>query len=247
MCAEYTVGQAKEIEKLLEELAATRNTSQNEFENARIFPRGTAPIVRKAKDGVIELIDAEFSLIPSWWNPEKAEKKTKNNRPVFATHNARLESIDEKPTFKESFQKRHCLVPISSFFESSVFGNQFAGNRVKITTGEILMAAGCFSEWIDKATGELVTSFTIITSAPINAIFEAGHDRMPVFLDLKSGRQWLENENASYQELKDFLLKNRLSQGLHVEISIDRALKPGWEKNAPDESTLKEIKKLLGK
>lgn len=245
MCAEYTPGQPVEIEKLLEAAENIRNIIRNDYDNVRIFPRGEAPIIRRDEDGKLELMDAEFSLIPVWWNPEKADKKTKNGRPVFATHNARLDSIDEKPTFKDSFKKRHCLVPIRSFFESSVFGDKFAGNRVKITASEILLAAGCYSEWTNKSTGEVVVSFTIITHHPSQSIFEAGHDRMPVFLNKKHALEWLENEDESPADLKKFLTKNMINSKLKIEITIDRALKSGWEKNAPDDDHLKELKKLI--
>lgn len=49
-----------------------------------------------------------YSLVPNW----SKEAKVK-----FATHNARLESIDEKPTWKTVFSEQHCLVPLTDFIE----------------------------------------------------------------------------------------------------------------------------------
>ncbi|MGZ5278654.1 MAG: SOS response-associated peptidase [Pseudobdellovibrionaceae bacterium] len=247
MCAEYTPGQTMEVEKLLIAIETFKNILRENYEDLRIFPRSQAPIIRKHPNGTVEMLDAEFSLIPSWWNPEKAEKKTKTGRPVFATHNARLESIDEKPTFKDAFKNRHCLVPISSFFESSLFGNKFAGNRLRINSDGLMLAAGCYTEWVDKSTGQVVTSFTIITHIPNEEIFDAGHDRMPVFLDRKQAFEWLHSEGKNLAELKEFLLTHSVNHDLKLNIEIDRALKPGWEKNAPENEDLIETEKLVRK
>ncbi len=246
MCAEFTPGQPMEIEKLLEAAIVIRKIIQDEFWDLRIFPRGQAPILIRDDKGELDLVMAEFSLIPAWWNPAKpGVKATKTGRPAFATHNARLESISEKPTFRESFQNRHCLVPIRDFFESSLFGNRFPGHRIKISGGSLLLAAGCYSEWLDKSTGEIVTSFTIITHLPNKDIFEAGHDRMPVFLDREAGLEWLGNEKAPLPKLTDFLLKKSLSKKTKFSIEIDRVLKDGWQKNAPSEEELQSLSEAL--
>lgn len=244
MCAEFTSGPQQELDKVLNSLSILRRIIRDE-PLKRIFPRGVAPILIKNEDGNYEVIDAEFSLIPPWWNPEKAPKKTKNNRPVFATHNARLESIDEKPTFKDSFQKRHCIVPVQDFYESSLFGEQFAGNRIKLTTGGTLLAAGCYSNWLDKATGELIHSFTIITSIPNEQILDCGHDRMPVFLDRKMAIEWLDSSGGDIRVLKKALLEKNQNKSLQFEVSVDRELKDGWKKNAPSEEELVEIRRFV--
>lgn len=211
----------------------------------RIFPRTLAPIVIASSDGrSLELLESEFSLIPSWWNPEKAKAKTKNNRPVFATHNARIESIIEKPAFRDSFKKYHCLVPIQKFFESSVFGDTFAGHRISIQSQQVLLAAGCYSEWLNKTTGEIINSFTIITSNPNKQILSAGHDRMPIFLDVNSAGDWLYNLKKTPLQMKESLLESNFNKKLRFEIAIDRLLKAGWEKNAPLDKDIEELQRL---
>lgn len=245
MCAEYTVGPQSELETLIQGLNILIKIIRDE-PLGRIFPRGSAPILLKNEEQQYEIVPAEFSLIPAWWNPERADKKTKNNRPVFATHNARLESIDEKPTFKDSFQKRHCIVPIKAFFESSVFGERFAGNRIQLKHSGPLLAAGCHSTWLDKSTGELVTSFTIITHIPSRQIFECGHDRMPVFLSPRAATDWIDSSGQlKPQEAKSFLLEQNLRNKLEFEVSIDRELKKGWDKAAPEPEELFELSKIV--
>lgn len=191
---------------------------------------------------------AEFSLIPEWWDPSKSDKKKKNGRPVFATHNARIETIDEKPAFRKSFMQRPCIVPIKSFFESSLFGHKFSGNRIRITphlkdqVGVHAWAAGCYNEWLNQQTGELVPSFTIVTCDPSREIFEAGHDRMPIFLSAENAIKWLNKDYS--QKSKQFLLEERI-RNPEILIEVDRALKEGWQKNAPDESEIQELSQRI--
>lgn len=242
MCAEFTPGPPLKLEDLLKAAIVIRKIIRDE-PLARVFPRQQAPILFKNDEGNLEVIDAEFSLIPSWWNPETTTKKTKNNRPLFATHNARLETIDEKPTFKDSFIHRHCIVPILDFYESSLFGDKFAGHRIKISGKSTLLAAGCYSTWLDKSTGELVYSFTIITSLPNKQIFEAGHDRMPVFLAPDDATKWLDRDSTINPKI--FLTENAVNKDLVLEILIDRALKDGWQKNAPGDNEIVDLPKRI--
>lgn len=245
MCAEFTPGQPLEVSELLQNAENLLKILRNDW-NFRVFPRGDAPIVIRNPDGKLALIDAEFSLIPAWWNPEKAKKKTKDNRPTWATHNARLNTIDELASFKDSFKKRHCIIPMHKFYESSLFGTRFAGNRLEMEADELLLAAGCYAEWLNKETGELIVSFTIITDDPNVEIFSCGHDRMPVFLTKKHAIEWLEMENEDSTIQKKFLVRCNIRKDLKLQISIDRPLKDGWQKRAPSEEELEEIRKMIG-
>ena len=149
----------------------------------------------------------------------------------FATHNARLETIEEKPTFKDAFRKRHCVVPMSGFSEPIYTGN-LAGNMVAFEpTQEALFAAGIWEEWVNKGTGEIIQSFSVITSEPLKFVSQTGHDRSPLFLTESDGVEWLRNEQASDEQLKLFLTEHRHSPELTA--SVHRPLKDGWQKRAP--------------
>jgi putative SOS response-associated peptidase YedK len=51
--------------------------------------------------------------------------------------------------------------------------------------------AGLWEEWQDGATGEIVTSCTVITTEA-NELMRPLHDRMPVILDPKDYVEWLD-------------------------------------------------------
>lgn len=246
MCAEFTYGPPTDLDALLQALQVFNDIQDWVVEHSqkRVFPKNLAPVIIKNEQGQYQLIKSEFSLIPEWWDPSKSTRKSKSNRPPFATHNARLETIAEKPAFRNSFKKFHCLIPIYSFFESSVFGDQFAGHRIRVKASEILFAAGCYSEWIDKTSGEILHSFTIITHTPPEQIFKAGHDRLPVFLNSENAMLWLHRFSDS-QKSREFLIKNNQGPKIDFEISIDRPLKDGWQKNSPSSEELSELQKTI--
>jgi putative SOS response-associated peptidase YedK len=181
----------------------------------RVTPHSTAPVITQKGLQLMKL-----SLLPSW----SKEPKVK-----FATHNARLETIDEKATWRGPFKKNHCLVPISRFVEP-IYVREYAGNMVSFSEfkHELLTAAGIYDTWVNKETGEVIDSFSIITSDPPNFIKEIGHDRCPLFLKESAFPQWLSGDEKDPKKIKEFLFENR--KPIEFVVEKDRPMKPGWEK-----------------
>ncbi|WP_413560729.1 SOS response-associated peptidase [Bdellovibrio sp. HCB209] len=189
-----------------------------------VLPHAQAPvIVMHEADIVLKMM--KFSLLPGW---------SKESKVKFATHNARLESIDTKPTWKVPFKKNHCLIPISDFVEP-IYENEFAGNMVRFSekADQLLLAAGIFDVWVDKETGETIESFSIITHDPPDFIMSIGHDRCPLFLPQSRYESWLGSATMSSEERKQFLLDSRAEISFKVE--KERPLKEGWQKRIPKE------------
>ncbi len=160
-----------------------------------------------------------FSLIPSW----SKELKVK-----FATHNARLETVTEKPIWKTPFLSQHCLIPLTSFFES-VYEVPLAGNIIQFTESknDLLFAAGLFDAWKDPVANRNIFSFSILTTDPTAFIKDHGHDRSPIFLIFENAKTWLDLRNDT-NKMVEFLAISNLRPDLIVQ--IDRSLKAGWEK-----------------
>lgn len=88
--------------------------NQQGFIQARYLPYTVAPTIVLGRNAdELKLVPMSFSLVPSW----SKEPKVK-----FATHNARIETVIEKPTWKIPFQKNHCVIPMTGFFESAYEG-----------------------------------------------------------------------------------------------------------------------------
>jgi putative SOS response-associated peptidase YedK len=191
----------------------------------RALPYTKAPVIRHLTNQSnntkrYEIQDMNFSLVPHW----SKDKKVK-----FATHNARLFGEDgtpifSKPSWKIPFKKNHCLVIMDSFLES-VHDGPYAGNVIafKHLEAKPLIAAGIWDQSVDKASGEILESFAILTHNPPPFVQDAGHDRCPVFLKDNAVKEWLSLEGTSPQDQLEFLITHIEEKPLLVE--IDRPLK----------------------
>jgi len=190
--------------------------------NDRFLPYKKSYVVVQSKLQS-KLVRMNFSLVPSW----SKEAKVK-----FATHNARLESVLDKPTWKKPFLTQHCIIPMTSFFES-VYTGPLQGHVISFTdpSDQILFAAGVYDVWKNpQKLNEVLYSFSILTTEPSDVILNHGHDRSPIFLNYKEATNWLQVKTPTYKEseLIDFLKTHH--QKIDFKVQVDRPLKPGWEK-----------------
>jgi putative SOS response-associated peptidase YedK len=138
--------------------------------------------------------------------------------------------VVEKPTWKDAFQKRHCLVPLTDFIEP-IYDGEFAGFMVAFreASESWLLAAGIWEQWVDAGTGEIIESFAIITSTPDEFIARTGHDRSPLFLSSEEGKKWLAATNNEPSGLRS-ALEARKARGITFTAERFRPMKAGWEK-----------------
>jgi putative SOS response-associated peptidase YedK len=136
------------------------------------------------RGGKRELVPMRWGLVPRWWS--KLVKDAK-----MATFNARAETIETKPFFRDAFKRTRCLIPISGYYEwhATPTGKQpwyFTARD----GSPALTTAGLWDEWRDRASGEALKSCTMIITEP-NAFVAEVHDRMPVLLAEKDFEPWL--------------------------------------------------------
>jgi putative SOS response-associated peptidase YedK len=145
-----------------------------------------------------------WGLIPHW-----SESAATGNR-MF---NARAESIDRLPAFRYAFQRHRCLVPADAFYEwrrsvdarGKTVREPFAVVR---RDGQPLALAGLWAGWKDEDSGEIVRSFTIVTTAA-NELMRPIHDRMPVVVPDSAWDRWLDPTRTAapaLAELKGLLV-----------------------------------------
>jgi putative SOS response-associated peptidase YedK len=217
MCASYMI-RARNPELIGLEVEL-RIDDFEQYCDSVIVPQRYGPAIKR-ESGVAILTAMRFALLPSWAQEPKVK---------FATHNARLETIEQKPTWKTVFVKKHCLIPLTDFIEP-IYEGEFAGHMVAFSekAGSVIFAAGVWDEWVNRETGEVIPSFSIITYEPPPFVAGIGHDRCPVFLNATAGTEWLANEGSPAQSLKEFLIKNKTVPELAA--AKHRAMRPGWEK-----------------
>ena len=195
------------------------DVNEDDSYETRVYPHLPYPVILE-ENGKTVLKVMNYSLIPRW---------SKTLRPKFASYNARIETISEKPTWKEPLSMKRCLVPVEAFYESCYEGTH-AGNIVEFRGKEnaLLPVAGVWEEWIDKTSGEVTNSFAVITTEPTEFILKTGHDRCPLFLSTDAISSWLKPVKRNADDCRQFLIDNFHEPKLCVE--VDRPLKAGWEK-----------------
>lgn len=128
-----------------------------------------------------------WGLIPHWAKDEKVGYKLIN---------ARVESIQEKPAFREAFNHRRCLVPAIGFYEWKQDGNRKQPYFVKMKNGSLFAMAGIWESWLSPE-GQKIESCAIITTAA-NTIVAKLHDRMPVILPKDCYGLWLDSNREGF-------------------------------------------------
>jgi putative SOS response-associated peptidase YedK len=138
-----------------------------------------------------ELSLYRWGLIPFW-----AKDPTIGNKLI----NAKSETILEKPSFKNSFKSKRCLVLSDGFYEWKKDTGKIP-YRITRRDGSAFSMAGIWDKWINQDSEE-IHSFAILTTVS-NSLMEKIHDRMPVILDIETEKKWI--ENISQEELVSLL------------------------------------------
>jgi putative SOS response-associated peptidase YedK len=150
----------------------------------------------------------KWGLIPSWAKDEKF---------LSSNINARSETVHEKPTFKDSFVNRRCIIFADGYYEWSTKTLIKKPFLVQDKNKNILLLAGIWDKWINPK-GEKKFSCSILTTAA-NKSIETIHDRMPVILDRTEIDFWLNCKSYNYNLLQQFFSSDRNSNLIYFQVS----------------------------
>lgn len=173
------------------------NHSPRDIINA--FQKPITPIIKNTKIDEIELYS--WGLIPTW-------SKEENRLP-----NARIETINTKPSFRNIINNR-CIIPANGFYEWQWLdpkGKNKQKYLLTINQNDIFGFAGLYSEWVNKNTGEIFKTFTILTMVA-NDLMSQIHNtkkRMPVIIKPEYEHKWLLDNQIE--------LNNNLLQATKIE------------------------------
>ena len=157
-----------------------------------IAPTDQIPIVRiDPRDGEREVVMARWGLIPFWMK----------EKPKVPHINARAETVDRLPLFREAFAKRRCLIPATGFYEWQQREDGKQPYRFRRKDLEPFAFAGIWE--FARLGGEEILSTAIIVGQA-NPLVGGIHDRMPVMLMLEDYDRWLATANSA-DELKSLL------------------------------------------
>lgn len=213
MCGRYTFfmrGRDLEdrVEKDIDEPASWRGEDLDRYQPSyNVAPSTDNPVVTVSNPAEISLY--RWGLVPHWADDDKD----------WELINARSETVDEKPAFRDAFESRRCLVPAQGFYEWSEDESgvrrpyrvvpiddaddlfYFAGLYERWTPPEAQQDLASYGTGAENSDDRELTTYTILTK-PANAAVERVHDRMPVMLDGDDLHRWL---TASPEEARALL------------------------------------------
>lgn len=181
MCGRYTVSNPGEI---LPELLGHQDFAAT-APRFNVAPTQAAPVVVAGEDGSRRLESMRWGLVPYW-----AEDPEIGHRMI----NARAETAAVKPAFRDSFERRRCVVAADGFYEwrKEVGGKQ--PYLLRLSGGAPFGFAGLWDRWRGPG-GRVLQSFTVLTTSS-NELLAPIHDRMPVLLGAVARTAWLASHAA---------------------------------------------------
>ena len=147
-------------------------------ERYNVAPTQAVLAVREASDGR-EALFFKWGLVPRWAKDPGIGHKLIN---------ARAETVTEKPSFRDAFARRRCLVPLDGFYEWARRGDRKRPFYFHMKDGEPFAVAGLWERW-EGDGGPLETCTLLTTEA--NELLAPYHDRMPVIVGPEDYDLWL--------------------------------------------------------
>lgn len=149
-----------------------------------ISPSSRILTVRDLEAGK-ELALLRWGLIPSW---------VKDSAAVKAIINARSETAQEKPFFRQALRKRRCIIPANGFFEWQRVESSKQPYYIRMKSDVIMGLAGIWEYWMSP-DGERLETCAILTVSS-NSLIRAIHERMPVIIKPEDYSLWLDRDAA---------------------------------------------------
>jgi putative SOS response-associated peptidase YedK len=143
----------------------------------------TQPVlaIRAARDGAArEAAQLHWGLVPFW---------AKHARDAAKHINARVETLSERPVFREAAECRRCLVPADGFYEWRGGRGERQPFHIALPGGELFAFAGLWERWQQPEGGTLESVAVVTTAATPN--IRALHERMPLVVDPTGYDAWL--------------------------------------------------------
>lgn len=217
MCGRYVL-KRHDLDALLARLGV--RPGHDFADRYNIAPTSLVPAVRPTAGGERAATALQWGLVPRWARDASGGGRLAN---------ARADGVATKPSFREAFRHRRCIVPASGFYEWQTVGRLKFPWYFSRTDGEPLALAGIWEEWRSPA-GPALETFSLITTEP-NDVVRPLHDRMPVILTGDSLDRWLDPSVREPERLQPLLvpLPAALLRAQPVSTRVNRVGQEGPE------------------
>jgi putative SOS response-associated peptidase YedK len=204
MCGRYILVQTAEFLERRFEVSAPAGLEWVPSYN--IAPGKMAPVITNQDPDHLQLF--RFGFTPSWASKAtmtiNARSEGDHNPENDPLYNG-AKGIITKPAFKRAIREQRCLIPADAFIEGPELEKLskpylvYLQNKVRPFS-----LAGVWDQWKNPATGELISSFAIITTVANLLLQNIGHHRCPVILHREDEKKWLSN-NVALAEITGLL------------------------------------------
>lgn len=135
-----------------------------------------------------EAVRLRWGLVPSW------AREIGSGQPLI---NARSETVAERPSFRDSFRDRRCLVVADGFYEWQATGGRKQPYWIGMEDGRPFGFAGLWDRWMAPG-GDAIESCAILTTEADERLRPL-HDRMPVIVDPEHFDDWLDPDTILWE------------------------------------------------
>lgn len=135
-----------------------------------------------------EFATMRWGLVPAW------AREIGSGQPLI---NARSETVAEKPSFRDSYRERRCLVVADGFYEWQAAGRHKQPYWIGLPSRQPFGIAGLWDRW-SAEDGRAVESCAILTTEA-NESLRALHDRMPVIVAPEHFDLWMDPDTIPWE------------------------------------------------
>ena len=203
MCGRFYIKKSPETQLYIEKAANSSLKSPMTIALSRplriegeVRPTDIVPVIATSKSG-------KESVFPMVWG----FSIPKSNNPVI---NARVETVNDRDLFKDSWNHRRCIIPCSWYFEWEHLRNEFTGAET-IGTKYSIQPRGCGMTFLaglyrmETSKGITYPVFTVLTRDPTPKI-RFIHERMPVILPKALVNEWINPGNKADEIVTEALM-----------------------------------------
>jgi putative SOS response-associated peptidase YedK len=197
MCGRFA--QALKLEEWIEHFQVKHENIGEIKPSYNIAPMQMVPCIIYANNKRM-VQPMRWGLIPSWEQNSKVGAKFIN---------ARKETIQIKPAFKNAFYHRRCLIPANGFYEWKKTKHSNQAYFFTLTSKKPMAFAGIWETWQNEEY-ESIQTFSIITTHANNVVSPI-HSRMPVLLNPKVFDQWLDTSQSNIKPVLQMISENLMT------------------------------------
>ena len=214
MCGRFNVSSSP-LSELLLELVGLPHPGPDNYNAA---PTETIVVLRMDDEGRPELVPMRWWLTPFW---------SKSVTTKYSMFNAKAETVEKSPAFREPFSRRRCVVPVSGFYEWARSNDRKLPYYLTPHLERGMLLAAIWDSWQDRDDGTLL-SFAVLT-CEANEQLTFVHKRQPVMLGVQDALAWLD-PSTEVATLKALCAS-------HVPVALDAVPVSSYVNNARNKGT----------